>query len=240
MRAKKLKVKLKIIVSFYQVATCLEAVYSIGLPPKTRAVLRVFDVVNLDVFGALNLPWACIRLGGYAARLRLMCAAPLSLTALIFGIGALSSTQVRWQHQPNGDGAARSNRRRLTVVAKEGVSWLRSLPFALRLTFLCFPAVSSLAFQGFDCDVMQDGHAYLRVDLSLECAQVRGVWVVADQGVRAAVGVTILCYTCLVPLLYMGLMWRARRALLLLQPTALSRALSFLTDDYEPVRPPPA
>ena len=108
---------------------------------------------------------------------------------------------------------------------KAGV--IRALPYLLYILFFAFPLVSSRAFQAFDCEEFDDGTRFLRADYSLHCddAEYRRVFFLA--------WVAIALYPVGVPLLYLTLLLCARKAILTEQPTALSRSLTFLHQDYE-------
>lgn len=229
------KVKIKICVSFFQVATKLESVYGVVMPPNTSAVLEAANIINLDVFSAMPLPWACLGVGTYRNKLLAMSVAPLAIVLLILGAGAASGLQVE-----KASGMRSSSRR--SFVRKEGSSMLRTLPFALKITFAAFPAVSSMAFQGFNCDVVDRDEVtgamlegYLARDLAVACAEYGGLQMPADDTTKAIMFVTIGVWTVGVPLIYVALLVKARHALLTGKPTPLSRSLSFMAGDYEPV-----
>ena len=257
------KVKVKICVSFFQVATKLESVYGVVFPQSTGSVLEVFSVVNLDIFSAFPLPWACLNIGTYRNKLLAIAGAPAALVTLIMLAGAASSFRCGGgddddsgkgsstgggSSAADGDAAAgdaadgsetRKMRRRssMKLTRKEGTSLLRTLPFALRLSFLVFPAVSSLAFQGFNCVEVNaaTGQAFLAQDLSVECEYFSGIQMPADASTRLTMYLTIVVYTLGVPLVYVALLVSARAALLTGARTPLSSALSFMADDFEPV-----
>ena len=88
-------------------------------------MLAIFSVVNLDVFTVLQLPWACLGVGGYAQRLQVAALAPFALLGLIMAVGAIS--------------AIRNKRREGSLLNAWVHSWL---PGILKLTFAVFPAVS--------------------------------------------------------------------------------------------------
>ena len=105
---------------------------------------------------------------------------------------------------------------------------IRALPYLLHILFYAFPLVSSRAFQAFECEEFDDGTRFLRVDYSLDCND-------AEHGrVVSLAWVAIAIYPVCVPLLYLALLLSARKAILTEQPTALSRSLTFLHQDYAP------
>eukprot|EP00964_Phaeocystis_antarctica_P092104 scaffold59184_cov68-Phaeocystis_antarctica.AAC.2 len=116
--------------------------------------------------------------------------------------------------------------KRKTASLKAGL--IRALPYLLYLVFFAFPLVSSRAFQAFDCEEFDDGTRFLRVDYSLDCHD-------AEYGrVVSLAWVAIALYPIGIPLLYLALLLSARKAILTEQPTALSRSLTFLYQDYAP------
>eukprot|EP00964_Phaeocystis_antarctica_P012894 scaffold7059_cov64-Phaeocystis_antarctica.AAC.2 len=116
--------------------------------------------------------------------------------------------------------------KRKTANLKAGL--IRALPSLLYLLFFAFPLVSSRAFQAFDCEEFDDGTRFLRVDYSLDCND-------AEHGrVVSLAWVAIALYPIGIPLLYLALLLSARKAILTEQPTALSRSLTFLHQDYAP------
>jgi len=97
----------------------------------------------------------------------------------------------------------------------------------LTLSFLVFPMVSSTAFQAFACEEFDNDRAFLRTDFAVECHTPE------HARVRSLAIIGLLLYPVGVSLLYILLFRKARRAILDEKPTALSRALGFVTLDYE-------
>ena len=92
LRLKAGKIKIKILLGFFQTATCLEAVYGVTLPPASSNTLQFLAIVNLNVFSAVGLPWACFGLGGYTQRLRTMMLTPIVLVTLVVLAGMVGGT----------------------------------------------------------------------------------------------------------------------------------------------------
>ena len=104
---------------------------------------------------------------------------------------------------------------------------LLALPHLLSLSFLVFPMVSSTAFRAFDCEKFDNGKAFLRADYSVEC------YTPPHQTVTGLAVIGLLLYPVGVSALYIALFRKAKRAILDEKPTALSRALGFLTNDFD-------
>ena len=117
-------------------------------------------------------------------------------------------------------------------------SAIASLPAALLLSFLLLPSTCTSIFATFQCVGFRhsDGpptetRFYLAADLSLSCADSEPEYAQA----RSVAYVLIGLWPVGVPLMYMALLWGSRAAILRQShPTKLSRAASFLYDDYRP------
>ena len=116
--------------------------------------------------------------------------------------------------------------KREAASLKAGV--IKALPYLLYIFFFAFPLVSSRAFQAFDCEEFDDGTRFLMADYSLNCDDAE------YSRVSFLAWVAIALYPVGVPLLYLTLLLCARKAILTEQPTALSRSLTFLHQDYDP------
>ena len=71
------------IITFYQIATKIESVYVLSLPPEVSALLQVLHVafaINVDSFG---LPLGCLSLSSFYNKLICMMLFPLILCLLI-------------------------------------------------------------------------------------------------------------------------------------------------------------
>ena len=122
---------------------------------------------------------------------------------------------------------AKRNGRATAARLKEGA--LTALPSCLLVSFLAFPMVASLAFQGFSCETFDDGSSYLYADYSIDCDDD------AQYGpVKRLALAAILLYPVCMPLSYALLLRAARRAIVSGRPSALSKALNFLHRDVEP------
>ena len=178
------------------------------MPSSVAALLNVFDslIPSIDAF---RLPLGCVQIGSFFDQLLFLVVLPgvLVLLTVVCSFGI----EVRTESE--------------AASLKAGV--IRALPYLLYIFFFAFPLVSSRAFQAFDCEEFDDGTRFLRADYSLDCddAEYRRVLDLA--------WVAIALYPLGVPLLYITLLWCARKAIRTEQPTALSRSLTFLHQDYE-------
>ena len=82
----RLKIKLKIAFSFYQIATKVGETYMVVYPESVEATLEVLSFVNLELDG-LGLPLACVSLGSFRAKLSFMMGAPAAVLLLTKLVG---------------------------------------------------------------------------------------------------------------------------------------------------------
>ena len=111
---------------------------------------------------------------------------------------------------------------------------LRSLKFAVVVSFCVLPSVTRSLFLAFQCqsfgfdDLTSETKSYLTASLDIECSGSG-----AHQPIIAlAVGFIVL-WPLAMPLLYVLLLYRCRRSIQSHQPSSLSRAIQFLWSDYE-------
>ena len=156
-----LRAKMKQCVGFYQVATNIREVYNIEMPSDTQSFLdSLKGVVNFDVTKTFGLPLECAQLGGYVRKLTFMMLWPIvTVAALIVG-----SIGRQWLHllrkyrrslkHPSEDESESTVTSAMTLDevkaelpkrANRGL--LMALPAVSIITFLAFPAVSSIAFR---------------------------------------------------------------------------------------------
>lgn len=83
----------------------------------------------------------------------------------------------------------------------------KHVSMVLLLTFLVYSSVSSVLFQSFACEKLDDGKNYLRSDYRLECDTVK------HKGFQVFAGFMIALYTVGIPALYAGLLFRDRNVL---------------------------
>ena len=179
------------------------------MPATVSSLLNVFDVLNLSI-DAFGLPLSCLQLDSFFNQLLFFVLLPCVIGILVLAFSM--ATEVLTKRK----------------AASLKAALIRALPYLLYLLFFAFPLVSSRAFQAFDCEEFDGGTHFLRVDYSLDCDD-------NEYGrVVYLAWVAISLYPIGIPLLYLALLLSARKAILTEQPTALSRSLTFLYQDYAP------
>ena len=134
-------------------------------------------------------------------------------------------------------------------------STYKFLPMALRVTFLAFPSVASLAFKAFRCDDLDanDGvhSGVMHADFAVQCWEAAAAagpdgapgldasslpsqYTDEYQQIRYLAFLAILLYPVLVPVAYVALLYKARHAVWTGRRTKLSQSITFLTEEYAP------
>ena len=203
-----LGVKLKILIATYQVATKIGSVYEVDMPPAVAELLSYFRLVVSIGISDISTPLQCLGLDGYASALAFWMIMPFVLTLLIVLVA------IGFVHC----------QRRFTLSVLE-----LALPPVLRLFFLIYPLVTSVAFDAFPCYDFADGSRWLKADVSIACDSQSYVEVV-----RPLAWAAICLYPVGLLVLNASLLLYARKAIVTQQPTVLSKAIDFLHQEYEP------
>ena len=137
----------KVLISFYQMATCIQSVFGITFPTEVQTVLAVFETLVLNLF-ELGLPTECFGLGTFQQRILFMLISPLALMIFTLPISW-------WLLREEGgmdDNCVRS-------------VGLGALTLSIKLLFLVFPLVSATAVQAFNCEHFDTGELWLQADV---------------------------------------------------------------------------
>ena len=86
---KRLAVKLKLLLSFYQIATRVPEVYQVSFPASVHATISAFTFVNLEL--ATVVPPACLGLDSFYMRLLGAMLLPLLLVLATPLVGLCAS-----------------------------------------------------------------------------------------------------------------------------------------------------
>ena len=204
-------------------------------PKEAQGLLSIFEVFNVNI-AKLSLPLSCIGLGTFRQQMLFTMLFPLVIAACIF-LGCFVYVMCARTTKDTGMGSMKNivaeAKKSAIQIAKDDrksplkVAGLLALPHLLILSFLVFPMVGSIAFQAFACEDFDNGRSFLRADFSVECGTAE------HDNVEALAYLGIVLYPGGVTLLYIGLFCLAHKAIRDEKPTALSRALGFLTLDFE-------
>lgn len=191
------------------------------MPRDVANLLSVIAPIFSFSIGSLGLPLQCVSLSSFYQRLLVIMLAPY-LLCLIILLGCILCRFLRV--------VKASARPSMKELCYRGA--LAALPAMLVISFLAFPAVSSLAFRGLQCEEFEDSRGVqsrLKADYEVDCGNEE------DYGsVRRLSWLAIVLYPIGVPVLYWLLLRMAKVAIVKDRPTALSRALGWLHRDFEP------
>ena len=199
--------KLKIVISFYMIASRVGSVYEVEFPASIKRLLN--NLTPALSLGMTGTSLECFRLGfgSYLDNLILQMMLPVCGAALIL---LLMWVWTRCKH-----GVSRC---KLTVYT--------ALPWILRLFFLLYPSVANVAFEFYPCYRFVEG-AYLRADVSVQCDTQEHQLVAAVAWIAIALVFGLLALNA-------ALLFSARQHILKNKPSALSNAIKFLYREYEP------
>lgn len=167
----------------------------------------------------VNFEWSWILSTGCIWNLSFHDRLLLSTICPLIGIGIIGGTYAI---------AARRNRRSEAGLAKVRQ---RHLSLVLLLTFLVYSSVSSVLFQTFACEPLDDGKNYLRADYQIQCDSAKHICH------QIYAGFMIVLYAAGIPLLYAVLLFRNRHVLTNTEGRADNSVLKSTTDLWKPYKP---
>ena len=219
-----LQPKIKILVSFYQVAATLGPVYGVRLHEDfTRWTDLVDDAFNFDLLG-LTYPPACLG----SMRERLLLGAVWPFAAILVGAAALAcNVAVRML----------SNRADTDLRRAIGHETLRRLLYwAIFVAYFVLPSVSRSIFKARQCvsfnvnDLTGARRSYLVADLDVLCSADDDEY----SGLDAYFWAFFVLWPVLVPLAFLALLLSIRSEVRAQQVGPLAKACRFLWRDYDP------
>ena len=214
---------------------------------QTLGSISVVTSLNIDSYG---LPLQCVSLASFFSKLLITMLAPAVFCVCIF-VGCVvwhglllrdllltgpevAAAQQKKSERSDSLQSLQSEhhplKQEMLTALKQGM--LTSLPAVLFISFMVFPAVASLAFQGLDCEEFEDTRQlkrrFLKADYMVDCDgdEYTPVFLLSL--------VAILFYPVGLPIVYWLLLRQAKTAIIEDRPTALSHALDFLHRDFLP------
>lgn len=168
---------------FYQFASVANVTY----PDIYERFLDGVDFLNFDLSWVLSV--GCIIKLDFHNRLLVITLAPIAAIVSLYLIYA-----------------AAVFRNRGSEVALRNVRH-KHVSMALLVTFLVYSSVSSMVFQMFACEKLDDGKKYLRADYSIDCDDRK------HKNLMIYAGIMILIYPVGIPALYAHLLFTNRDVL---------------------------
>lgn len=182
-------------------------------PGVYQRFLDGIDLISLD------LNWipltGCIMEIGFHERLVVATTLPIALLA-VFGVTFRVARALHWR----SDAALQ----RVTQ---------RHLSMVILLTFLVYSPVSSILFQMFSCDELDDGKTYLRADYRIECDSSK------HEALQVYAVLMMILYTAGIPIFYATILYTNRKVLMdgkAREDDAVAKSISNLWELYKPNR----
>ena len=203
--------KLKILISFYMIATKVDNVYEVEFPSSLKRMLNVIAIgvsLNLDGLGSTL---ECVGFKSYLSQLLAFTIMPACAALLIFTL-ALIWACCRMKRAPN----------RLPQSVLE-----LATPWILWLLFLVYPPVATMAFEAWPCYRFERA-SFLKADVDVQCDTAE------HDNIQAVAWSAIALYPFGLLALNGALLFRARDAICHRKPTTFSSAIAFLYREYEP------
>ena len=107
----------------------------------------------------------------------------------------------------------------------------KHVSMVLLITFLVYSNVSSIVFQMFDCEVLDDDKNYLRADYRIECNSTK------HKALQLYAGFMVLLYPVGIPVLYATLLYRVKNVLSKASIRDVSPKVKSTSDLWKPYKP---
>ncbi|CAM9273146.1 unnamed protein product [Ectocarpus sp. 4 AP-2014] len=204
----------KIIVVVWQILTQFADVASASYPGVYEDFLNAVDVVNFDL-GSVFAAACLVSDVDFHARLLVSTIGPLVVA------GSLAITyRIAVRKHSASDGAAAIE----TIRHKHVTGFLF-------LTFLVYSSVSSMVFQTFACETLDDGIEYLRADYRIHCTDAK------HKAFEVYAGFMIFLYPVGIPLLYAVMLFQRRDVLAdACADKTVAQPIAGLWESYKPER----
>jgi GGDEF domain-containing protein len=213
-----LSTKLKLLIAFFQIATAVDKVYKVSMPDSVNSLLvRTKLIISLG-FDNVGVPLECMSYHGYYYLLLGWTIIPVLLCiSYIVVFAGIAEVQYFL--------GLTANQQEVFSIRRV---LLECLPTVLRIFFLAYPLVSTVAFRAFEFEDFGEAGAFLVSDYSVEkeSEDYAAIYPLAI--------VAIVLYPLGIPLLYSALLFKARVAIQTGRQSPLSKATLFLHKDYKP------
>eukprot|EP00937_MAST-01D_sp_MAST-1D-sp2_P007747 g7747.t1 len=217
--------KSKIVLSFYQVVLLSGTVYRVPFPSKFVSFLDNLAFLRFELFKLV--PISCYYQYSFHDVLDATAFVSFLLTIPLWAKVLQEYIGVGWHRCCGAQERARTRSRAGSVVGKLATrtatlinTFITSL---LVITYLMYPAISSLLFQSFSCETIHLGR-YLHQDYSIDCDSAK------HKTYERLAKAMIALFAIGVPVLFFVLLRRHRHNL----NGAEAQYLSFFYGDYRP------
>ena len=198
---------------FYQIVTQIETVYDVVL--LRDSMREMFVMMNaLLSFGFTYIPFSCF--GSTSSEFEILF---WTWMPIMLFIAVVVSRLIRSWFLASS---------RPWVWSHASTELLKSAQSALKICFMTYPIVTSVACQAFLCHHFESGHGYLISNVEVECNTAQ------HRHLKRLAWAAIVMYPFGAFVLTATLLFRARTALRTNRPTATSRAIAFLHSEYKP------
>ena len=185
---------------------------NVTFPDIYQRLLDAVDMLNFEVTWVLSA--GCMFSFDFHDKLLIVTLGPIVLLALL-GISYATTAVSRPCCSENA----------LKNIRDKHVSMV------LLITFLVYSSVSSIVFQMFACEVLDDDKNYLRADYRIECDSFK------HNTLQIYAGFMVLLYPMGIPLLYAGLLYRDRNVLGKAAIREVSTRVKSTSDLWKPYKP---
>lgn len=186
---------------------------NITYPHVYERFLDAVNVLNFDLGWIFQLLFGCVFEVGIHGRLLIATIGPI-IAVVFLGLTYIVAA-----------GGSRASANTLGSIRPRHVSMV------LLLTFLVYSSVSSILFQMFACDELDDGKVYLRADYRVECDSP------SHRAFQVYAGLMILLYTVGIPALYTGILVKFRAELKNAVGREESQSTKSFSDLWKPYKP---
>ena len=242
--------KIKVVLTFYQLATKVSPVYEVSLPPDVNEFLESLgSLVGFGLEGVATTPLECLGLSGYRFRLLAYMISPAVIIAVVILIVCVSSacedramrtlaptsttTGKKGRQLTRGRGKDEASHGGAFHLAdssepeRETTLFEKTLPAVLTVLFLLYPLVTKVAFDGFPCFWFEnDSKGWLRQDVSIQCS-------LPDERPTMLSWAAVIIYPVGIWSFCALLLLKASSAIIAGKSTPLSRSIGFLHREYD-------
>ena len=182
------RVKVRIILSFFQVLSSLGVVFDFPSLPIWDMIKSYFGMLSLDFISVM--PLGCLGEVNYHDTLLFRTLFPLAVISFLQAINIVNRRRLL--------GRARVSEEAVATAEAGLLNWFAGSTntISFLLLFLVYPSTSSAILRTFQCYPLDDGSSWLRADFSVDCNTASHTYMMLYAFVM------ILVYPLGTPLLY--------------------------------------